>query len=263
MRICPMVYGATLLVAGLATAPALAQDTAPADPPSAADSKADAGQTVAKPDEEAAEEPSTPFTFKLNLAAVSDYRFRGISFSDKNPAFQPSFTVSHDSGLYAGVWGTNVTENNGDDIEVDLIGGFATTISSFDLDVNATYYVFPGAKELNYVEFVGTVRHAVGPGTFGGTFAYTPKQDDAAPKRGIYYAINGELPLGKSGFSMTASFGIEDNGFYSHKRDWSLGVGGEVLGFSVGAAYVDTARTGGDPLGKAGIVVSVSRAFEF
>ncbi|MEO7634488.1 MAG: TorF family putative porin [Sphingomicrobium sp.] len=262
MRIGPMMYGAALIAAGLSATPALAQDAPPADAPAATETKADAGQNVAKPAEDA-EEPTKPFTFELGLAGVSDYRFRGISLSDKDPAFQPSFTVSHQSGFYASVWGSNVAENDGDDIEVDLIGGFATTVNDFDLDVNATYYVYPGAKELNYVEFIGTLSHAVGPATVGGTFAFTPKQDDAAPKRGIYYAINGELPLGKSGISLTASYGIEDNAFYRHKRDWSLGVSGEVLGFSLGAAYVDTAHTGGDPLGKAGVVVSISRAFEF
>ena len=264
MRIWPMMYGAVLITAGLSATPAWAQDAPTADAPSGTEAKADAGQNVAKPAEEAeAEEPTKPFTFELSLAGVSDYRFRGISLSDKDPAFQPSFTVSHQSGFYASVWGSNVAENDGDDIEVDLIGGFATTVNDFDLDVNATYYVYPGAKELNYVEFIGTVSHAVGPATVGATFAFTPEQDDAAPKRGIYYALNGELPLGKSGISLTASFGIEDNAFYNQKRDWSLGVSGEVLGFSVGAAYVDTAHTGGDPLGKAGIVVSISRAFEF
>ena len=264
MRIWPIVYGAVLLAAGMGAAPALAQEApVPADAPSAIDAKGDAGQTVAKPDEAAAEEPSKPFTFELDLAAVSDYRFRGISLSDKDPAFQPSFTVSHQSGLYVSAWGSNIAENDGDDIEIDLIGGFAKTINEFDLDVNATYYTYPGAKDLNYVEFIGTVSHAVGPATIGGTFAYTPKQGDAAPRRGIYYAINGELPLAKSGISLTGSFGIEDNGFYRNKRDWSVGLSGEVLGFSLGAAYVDTAHTERDPLGKAGIVLSISRAFEF
>ena len=238
MRVLPIVFGAALALASLGAAPALAQDApAPAD----AGDKVDAGQNVAKADDtaaaaEEAEEPAKPFTFEFDLAGVTDYRFRGISLSNKRPAFQPSFTVSHESGLYASVWGSNLAENDGDSIEVDLIAGFAKSAGGFDFDVNATYYAYPGAHDLNYWEFIGTVSHAVGPATIGGTFAYTPKQDDAAPKRGIYYAINGELPIGETGIALTASYGIEDNAFYSHKRDWSLGVTADLFGVSFGAA---------------------------
>lgn len=262
MRALVIIFGALLATAGV-SAPALAQDV-PAD----AGDKADAGQNVAKADdtaaaEEEAEEPTKPFTFELDLAAVSDYRFRGISLSDKDPAFQPSFTISHQSGLYGSVWASNVADNGGDDIEVDFIAGYAGTLGTFDVDVNATYYAYPGADNLDYWEFIGTVSHAVGPATIGGIFAYTPEQDDTMPERGIYYGINGELPIGETGLAVTASFAIEDNAFYDNKRDWSLGVSAEVLGFSLGAAYVGTSHTDGDPLGDDGIVLSVSRAFEF
>jgi uncharacterized protein (TIGR02001 family) len=260
MRISPILFGAALGLAALGTTPAFAQDA-----PAEAGDKVDAGQNVAKADDTAAkeEEPAAPFTLEIDFTAVSDYRFRGISLSDKDPAFQPSVTVSHESGFYGSVWGSNVADNDGDDIEIDLIAGYATTLGTFDVDVNATFYAYPGADDLNYWEFIGTVSHAVGPATIGGTFAYTPEQDDTMPKRGIYYAINGELPIGETGIALTASFGIEDNAFYDNKRDWSLGVSAEVFGFSLGAAYVDTSHTGGDPLGKAGVVVSIGRAFEF
>jgi uncharacterized protein (TIGR02001 family) len=39
---------------------------------------------------------------------VSDYRFRGISQTDKDFAVQGGLTVSHESGLYASVWGSSV-----------------------------------------------------------------------------------------------------------------------------------------------------------
>ena len=162
----------------------------------------------------------------------SDYRFRGISLSDKDPAFQPSFTISHQSGLYVSAWGSNVADNGGDDIEVDLIAGYAATLGTFDVDVNATYYAYPGADDLDYWEFIGTVSHAVGPATIGAIFAYTPEQGATVPKRGIYYGINAEYPLGESGVALTASYAIEDNAFYDNKRDWSVGFSADVLGFT-------------------------------
>jgi uncharacterized protein (TIGR02001 family) len=255
MSLKPISMNAALAALALVASPAAAQDSA-----SQPDNKAEAGQTVAAPAEE--EEATTPFELEFAVSAVSDYRFRGISLSDKDPAFQPSITLSHESGLYGSIWASTVAENDGSDIEVDYILGYAPSIGGFDLDVNATYYAYPGAKDLNYWEFIGNVSHSVGPGSIGATFAYTPKQDDTVPKRGVYYAINGELPLGEeSPFTLTASFGIEDNAFYDKKRDWSLGISADVEGFAVGLAYVDTARTGGDPLGGRGLVFSLSKAF--
>jgi len=52
-----------------------------------------------------AAEASGPITISGGAAVVSDYRFRGVSLSDKDFAFQPYLTVSHESGLYAGVSG--------------------------------------------------------------------------------------------------------------------------------------------------------------
>jgi uncharacterized protein (TIGR02001 family) len=240
--------------------PAHAQDSA-----SQPENQVQSGQNMAVASEEEAEEPSTPFELELNISAVSDYRFRGISLSDKDPAFQPSITLSHESGLYGSIWASTVAENDGSDIEVDYIIGFAPSFGGFDFDVNATYYAYPGAKDLNYWEFIGSVSHAVGPATVGFTFAYAPKQENYGDKRGLYYAINGELPLGgeESPFTLTGSFGIEDNAFYDKKRDWSVGIAADVEGFNVGLAYVDTSRTGGDPLGKRGLVFSLSKAFTF
>ena len=206
------------------------------------------------------EEASTPFELEIAVAAVSDYRFRGISLSDKDPALQPSVTLSHSSGLYGGIWASTVAENEGADVEVDYLVGFAPTVGGFDLDLNATYYSYPGAGDLDYWGFAATVAHAVGPDSVGATVAYTPRQGDTVLDRGLYYGINGELPLGPdSPFTLTASFGIEDNAFYHRKRDWSLGIAAEVEGFTLGLSYVDTARTGGDPLGGRGLVFSLGR----
>lgn len=261
MRPSSLFVGSTAMAMACLATPAFAQDTA-----SQPENQAQSGQAVATPgpeaEAEAEEEASGPFELELNLTGVSDYRFRGISLSDKDPAFQPSITLSHESGLYASVWGSTLAENDGSDIEIDYILGFAPSVGGFDLDVNATYYAYPGAKDLNYWEFIGNVSHAVGSATIGFTFAYMPEQKNTGSKRGVYYALQGEVPIKGTPLTLAGSFGIEDNAYYDNKRDWSLGVNADVgSGFTLGAAYVDTARTGGDPLGKAGVVVTLSKSF--
>ena len=42
------------------------------------------------------------------VTAVSDYLFNGVSQTQEDPALQASFDWADDSGIYAGVWGSNV-----------------------------------------------------------------------------------------------------------------------------------------------------------
>ena len=49
-------------------------------------------------------------TVSGSATIVSDYRFRGISQTDKDFALQGGMTVSHESGVYLSVWGSSVDE---------------------------------------------------------------------------------------------------------------------------------------------------------
>jgi uncharacterized protein (TIGR02001 family) len=53
-------------------------------------------------------EPPKPVTVTGSVALVSDYRFRGVSQSDKGFALQGGVNVNHESGVYAGFWGSNL-----------------------------------------------------------------------------------------------------------------------------------------------------------
>ena len=254
MRTFSMV---TATVAIAFATPAMAQDAAPN-----AATKVEAGQNAAPLAEPAAEAPKGPFTLSADLVGVSDYRFRGISLSGKSPAFQPAITLSHESGFHVGTWASNIAHNGGGNVELDLIAGWGRTIGPIDFDVNATYYVYPGVKDINYVEFISTASHAFGPFTLGTTFAYTPRQGDAAPKRGLYGGVNGAFAIPGTAVSINGSYGIEDNAFYRNKRDYSIGASADFIGFTVGANYVKATHTDHDPLGNGRVILSISRSFE-
>ncbi len=209
-----------------------------------------------------AAEESGPFDIELTLDAVSDYRFRGISLSDKDPAFQPGLTISHESGFYVSAWGSNVADNGGDDIELDLVAGFAYDIGNITLDVNATYYVYPGAGDFNYVELISRASAPVGKGEIGLTFAYVPSQTNTGNLDNTYIAIDGSMPLGDTPLSLNGSFGFEDGAFGDKKKDWSLGVSADIGKLTLGVAYVDTAHTQAfGNIADAGVVVSASMTF--
>lgn len=189
------------------------------------------------------EAESGPITISGGVTGVSDYRFRGVSLSDKDIAIQPTLTVKHESGFYVGVWGSNLAENSGDDIEVDLYAGFSGG-DAVTYDIGATYYVYPGVSSLNYFEFTGKLGTTVGPATIGGQVSYVPSQDNTGNTDNIYVATNASIALPDSPISIVGSVGIEDGAFSpgSSKLDWSLGLTANVSGFTVGASYVDTDR---------------------
>jgi uncharacterized protein (TIGR02001 family) len=205
------------------------------------------------------EEAEGPITVSGAIAVVSDYRFRGVSLSDKDFAVQPTITVSHESGLYVGAWASNIAENPGDDIELDLYAGFAGG-DTVTYDIGATYYLYPGFSDANYVEFIGKLGTTVGPATLGATLAYAPSQDGTGNTDNLYIGTNASVGIPDSPIKLNGSVGFEDGAFGDNKVDWSLGITAEVEGFTLGASYVDTNRRLGG-LGKAGAVFSISYGF--
>jgi uncharacterized protein (TIGR02001 family) len=215
-------------------------------------------------DEAVEEEASGPITLTGGVAVVSDYRFRGVSLSDKDFAVQPTLTIKHESGLYAGVWGSNLAENPGDDVEVDLYAGFAGG-DELTYDIGATYYVYPGVSSFNYVEFTGKLGSTIGPATVGVQLSYVPSQDNTGNNDNIYYATNAALAIPNTPVTLTGSIGIEDGAFTGNdeKVDWSLGATAAVKGFTLGVAYVDTDRrsTFAFKDSAAGVVFSLAYGF--
>ncbi len=214
-----------------------------------------------------ADDSGAGITVSGGVAVVSDYRFRGVSLSNKQVAVQPTLTVKHGSGLYAGVWGSNIAPNGGDDVEVDLFAGYAGGGDALSYDVSATYYVYPGASGFNYAEFTGKVGTTVGPASLGAQVSYVPEQGtNTGNLDNIYVGTNAAIGIPTTPFTLTASVGYEDGAFGNEKIDWSLGATAEVAGFTLGASYVDTNRfIPGTPItrnnGGAGAVFSVGYSF--
>ena len=62
-----------------------------------------------------------------NIALATDYRFRGISQTDRDPAVSGGFDFTAENGLYAGIWGSNISF--GCSLELDYYGGYRGKIN--------------------------------------------------------------------------------------------------------------------------------------
>ena len=96
--------------------------------------------------------PASPHTFTGNVGLTTEYLYRGIAQTRGKPALQGGFDYSHASGLYAGVWGSNISwigdavPGASASLELDIYGGYKGTISGdWGYDVGVLTYNYPGS----------------------------------------------------------------------------------------------------------------------
>ena len=86
------------------------------------------------------------------VTAVSDYDFRGISLTARDPALQASVDYANDNGFYAGIWASNAAyePGSGMDNEVDYYKGYGRgPEDGVQWNAFLVYYTDPGAKPTN------------------------------------------------------------------------------------------------------------------
>lgn len=84
-----------------------------------------------------------------NLAVTSDYIFRGISNSNRQPALQGGVDFVHPDGWYVGGWASNVDFRDGGEAKVEIDGyfGYAASVGKFSWNTGWMAYVYPGASQ--------------------------------------------------------------------------------------------------------------------
>ena len=203
------------------------------------------------------ETPALPFGLSVTgtAALTSDYRFRGVTQTFNDPAVQAGFVLSHESGAYAGVWGSNVDFGGTAHIELDPYIGYATTLDSFAnkpvLDVGLWYYAYPSESDLNWLELYGklTFKDVLVQGASLLTAVnYT---NDYAGKDENSWNVNAtySVPFGTTGFGGVAALGYTQADEYDfgggddHYVDWKAGVTysfASVSGLSAELAAIGT-----------------------
>lgn len=207
----------------------------------------------------AAADDAPAISFSANATLVSDYRFRGISLSNKDFAIQGGFDISSDSGFYVGTWGSSIEQYEGSELELDIYGGYATSFAELDFDIGILAYTYPGSADTTYWEAYSSVGGTTGKLAWTLGAAYAFDQDSIGGDDNIYLYVDLGAPIGESPFSIASHFAYEDGAFGDDKLDWSLGLSYDHENFSLGVAYVDTNID--STIRDAGIAVSLSSAF--
>ncbi|MET0376792.1 MAG: TorF family putative porin [Rhizorhabdus sp.] len=209
-----------------------------------------------------AESETAAVEISYNVALVSDYRFRGLSLTNRDPAVQGGIDATFGSGFFVGTWASNIADYGGSNLEVDLYGGYGGSIGGFDYTASALGYLYPGGDSVNYFELQSTIARTIGPVTTTLTLAYTPDQWNTT-RDNFYAGIGADVAI--IGTPLTASLSLgRENGGYDEKWDWSAGLSYKLDVLEISASYVDSNYKGALEAGHnggAGAVLSVKAAF--
>ena len=131
-------------------------------------------------------------TLSYNLAATSNYVWRGVTQTDDNAALQGGIDYKKGT-FYVGAWASNVDFAYGDDkasTEVDLYMGLTPSAGDFNFDFGVIAYTYPGSGGDTIGELKAAVSHSMGKGAIG-VALYLPTEELEDP----YYEVNASYPI--------------------------------------------------------------------
>ena len=230
--------------------------------------------------------PAPAYTITGNFGIYSQYVFRGLTQTDRKPAFQGGFDFAHSNGIYLGTWGSNISwlhdlgvVNHGGGLEWDLYGGYRYAINDdWGVDVGLLYYYYPGSYAAGVTKPDTTEVYVAGSWKWV-SLKYSHSVDDTFgvpnSKNTWYLDLSANYPINDV-LTLNAHVGRQEykgsnggvgNGELLNYSDWKLGLTWAVAGWNIGAYYTDSnARDAGYTIagrniGKATGTVFVQKTF--
>lgn len=215
------------------------------------------------------------FSVALEAGVLSDYRSRGISQTQGDPALQGSATLMHASGLYAGVWSSNVDFGYGSQTrqELDYYAGYYWQASdAVSLDAGWFKYTYPREGGLNYSEYYAKLSVH---GAFVGGY-YSP---DLSGEQSMLYSYLGYATTLPLEVGLELRYGVADykdpvwisaGGASRDSYDeWEVKLSRTLFGLDWSLSYVDTDLSaaecanymGFDDVCSATVVAGVGKSF--
>ena len=232
--------------------------------------------------------PEPDYTLSYNAGLVTDYRYRGLSQSARDPALQGGVDYAHKNGVYAGAWASTITwikdsstvapSTAKGPIEIDLYGGYKGAFNdNVSYDVGVLQYWYAGNS---YKNITGTnantfeVYGALTMGLFTAKYSHSLTDLFGTPnsKGSSYLDLSLAFDLG-DGWSVTPHLGqqkIKNTGTYN---DYSITVAKDINGLVLSAALVGTdykskfgfpatlPGSGSTDLGKSAVVLGIKKNF--
>jgi len=243
--------------------------------------------------------PADPGPLTANVSLTSDYRYRGISQSNLQPAIQGGFDYAHSSGFYIGNWNSSISwisdaasasgNSASAPIEMDFYAGYKYEWSKgFTADVGILQYYFPTSGATGFTTNPNTTEvYAAQNFTFDSVTGFLKFSYAATTIFGFsnsagsnYTDLTVNYDTGVWGLTLNAHAGyqyvagtasgasVSNNSLYSY-TDWKLGVTKDFgSGLTLGVAYLGTnAKKGayinsqGKALGGDTVLATLTKTF--
>lgn len=207
-------------------------------------------------------DPPSAIEVSANIGVVSDYRYRGISLSDRDPAIQGGIDITHESGIFAGAWASSIADTGGSNMELDLYAGYGGQAAGVDYSVTFLGYVYPGGHGVDYYELQGKLGKTIGPATMDVQLAWIPDQGNY-PGDNIYVSAGAKVAVPDTPLTLHARAGRESSDFI-RKWDWEAGASYNFERFTASLSYIDSDQGGiaeSGRLARATVVASLLAEF--
>lgn len=179
-------------------------------------------------------------SWEVTLGFMTDYKFRGISQTNGDPAVQLTYDWSHDSGFYAGAFASNVDFAPGDgaEIELDLYLGYAWDISeNLSADISYVQYIYPfDNADYDYGEVIATLTFAESVSLMAGYSNDVFNSSEGA----LYLGLSGSTTVEDFTFSASVGYYDLDDVAGGGITDYSVAVSREIGPLTVSLGYYDT-----------------------
>ncbi len=197
-------------------------------------------------------------SFSANVALATDYYFRGVSQTQNDPAISGGFDWTHDSGVYAGVWASNVDFGDDTTIETDLYAGFAGEAGNFGYDVGAIYYWYDDVSGTGSRPFEVYLKGSFNILSFG--YAYSPKFFSDEESHYIDASIDYDLP---AEFAISAGIGRSFGDAYGNDEytDYKIGVSKSLAGLDFDLSYVGNDHDSNAKVYDDKVIFTISKSF--
>ena len=240
-----------------------------------------------------------PGPLTANVSLTNDYRYRGISQSNLQPAIQGGFDYAHPSGFYIGNWNSSISwitdaasvsgKSASAPIEMDFYAGYKYEWSKgFTADVGVLQYYFPTSGATGFTTNPNSTElYAAQNFTFDAVTGYLKFSYTATTLFGFsnssgsnYTDLTVNYDTGVWGLALNAHAGyqyiagtaggssITNDSLYSY-TDWKLGATKDFgSGLSLAVAYIGTnAKKGayinsqGKALGGDTVLATLTKTF--
>ena len=218
------------------------------------------------------------FSVLVDLTLASDYRSRGISQTQNDPAVQAGVTLAHSTGLYVGAWSSNVDFGGGLKTrqEIDYYAGWLwEATENVNLDIGYLKYTYPKESQFNQSEVYSILSvYGVKLGAYYSDDA--PGIESEQNSLYTYVGYETQLPYDTGLKLRYGNMDFKDPYLYSSSghaedsyREWEVKLTHELAGVLLGLSYIDTdlsksqctSNWGFDDVCSATVVASVSKSF--